>query len=173
MGVEPTLTYLASRYFDQLSYICIWLKFYQSYVIILPMIFILFGFSCWMILEYIIHRFLLHGTHINKTHNHHHNYPKDKSNIIISPFITILSSILYCILTYVSFGLIGMILSFSSFLLGYILYEVVHYKTHYSTSKHPIIKYLIKHHFNHHYKDNNKNFGVTTPILDYLLGTKI
>lgn len=137
------------------------------------MFFLAIGLSSWIILEYVMHRFVLHNEPMNITHEYHHKNPKDKEKIVISPFISIPVSILYCIIAYLIFGLQGMILSFFSFFTGYVIYELIHYYIHYSVCKNPLIKYLRKHHFLHHYKYDNKNFGVTSPICDYIFRTKI
>lgn len=137
------------------------------------MFFILFGFISWIILEYLTHRFILHRLPMNATHHYHHENPHDKNNFIISIFVSIPVLTIYCIITYFLFGSKGMILSFSTFFIGYIIYEIIHYSVHYRKLKSPILKYLRKHHLRHHSnKYANKNYGVTSPIMDYIFRTK-
>lgn len=137
------------------------------------MIFLALGIISWIIFEYVMHRFVLHHNPMDITHKYHHLNPKDRSKIIISPFTSIPISILYCIIAYLLFGMQSMMLCYSTFLSGYILYEIIHYKVHYSKPKSNILRYLRKHHFQHHHKYKDKNFGVTSPIMDYLFNTKI
>lgn len=65
-----------------------------------------------------------------------------------------------------------------SLLLGYLFYEFVHLCDHLPASnpltRLPVIRHLREHHRLHHDPNiaTQKNFNVTLPITDYLLGTK-
>ena len=55
--------------------------------------------------------------------------------------------------------------------IGYAAYEYVHYACHQLPVTSRIGRYIRRHHGIHHYRDETVNFGVTSPLWDYIFGT--
>jgi sterol desaturase/sphingolipid hydroxylase (fatty acid hydroxylase superfamily) len=51
------------------------------------------------------------------------------------------------------------------------VYDTVHYAVHHFSLKGPVLLYLKKQHFRHHYQDSTRDFGVSSPLWDFMLGT--
>lgn len=61
---------------------------------------------------------------------------------------------------------------FTGFLLGYLVYDRIHYATHHAHINGGKLWMAIKtHHLKHHFKDPDKGFGVSSPIWDVLFKT--
>lgn len=111
----------------------------------------LFQFACGLLLvqflEYANHRWLLHRF-VTKRHRAHHI---DASKYISLPLTVILASLalLWLVLP------VGVM---AGVLIGYAIHEIVH-------------RISPPWHERHH-KDRRKSFGVTTPVVDWMLGTR-
>jgi sterol desaturase/sphingolipid hydroxylase (fatty acid hydroxylase superfamily) len=143
-----------------------------------------FGFALlfWTFAEYFLHRYLFHFiTEAEWTkrfhfvvHGSHHVYPRDQERLLMPPVPgLILASILFSIF-YIFFWISGRPdltwAFFPGFFLGYLLYSFMHYAIH--TYKPPsFLKGLWLHHNVHHYQDNQRAFGVSSPLWDRIFGT--
>ena len=136
------------------------------------------GFFSWTLAEYALHRFLFHMAPDNKIkaavqytlHGVHHEYPKDKSRIIMPPAGALLiGSVLFFIfwlpLQDYAFAFVP------GFLTGYITYAFMHYAIHAYQPPKNFMKVLWINHGIHHYKDDDKGFGVSSPFWDFIFGT--
>ena len=56
--------------------------------------------------------------------------------------------------------------------LGYVAYEVIHYRMHAHPPKNFYSRWARKHHFYHHYEDPNNNHGISTPFWDFIFRTR-
>jgi len=63
--------------------------------------------------------------------------------------------------------------TFSGFITGYIIYDMMHYATHHFPMRKGIWKWLKKYHMQHHYKTPNMLFGVSNPLWDYVFSTTV
>jgi sterol desaturase/sphingolipid hydroxylase (fatty acid hydroxylase superfamily) len=129
--------------------------------------------------EYMVHRHVFHW--VAKTerqakvkytiHGVHHKFPKDKDRLAMPPLLsltlaTLLSFLFRLILDDLSF-------SFSAgFLAGYAAYLSVHYMVHRFQPPRNFLKTLWINHSIHHYKNEEKDFGVSSPLWDYICGTR-
>lgn len=137
-----------------------------------------FGILLWTLAEYLIHRFPFHyeakskwaKEFVYKIHGNHHNDPNDplRGVMPIMPaalYITILYGLFWCLTpsryTEIFYG---------SFLIGYLLYDGLHYYTHHGKPKNKVLKFLRKKHLLHHVHDD-KLFGISTPLWDVVFGT--
>ena len=59
------------------------------------------------------------------------------------------------------------------FLLGYLAYEYVHLALHHASPKSRLGCYFRRHHLTHHAHGREGNFGVSSPLWDFLLGTTL
>lgn len=143
---------------------------------------ILVGLFGWTFAEYVLHRWVMHRTawwaKLDKAmeslmpHRSHHRKPHDEEIAIIEkPLKPLLLGVivslyfwLYAPWPYaVTFVFGGGI--------GYVAYELVHFSTHKCRMDGPIGRYLKRQHMLHHFHDDTTNYGVTTPIWDFVFGT--
>ncbi len=138
------------------------------------------GIAMWTLLEYILHRFLLHAEFRNRTlrdlvnasHLNHHSAPRDRDQILVQlPFALITSALIYGILfaiTRDTFKASGLI---SGIWMGFLYYEAVHYRVHVSLGHSQLLQQQRRAHFYHHFSNSEQCFGVTSPLWDYVFGT--
>jgi len=142
------------------------------------------GLFLWTLLEYGLHRFAFHMQApvrnpvlreiINGSHLAHHASPRNLDTILVHPtFGLAVSAILYGVL----FAILGNAFSASAVMtgiwIGFLYYEAVHYRVHFSLSNSGLIAMQRRRHFYHHFTNNKRCFGVTSPLWDYVFGTKI
>ena len=61
---------------------------------------------------------------------------------------------------------------FAGFLIGYLFYDITHYAIHHFNMKSEYWLKIKNHHMLHHYKEDNKGFGVSFPLWDYIFRTR-
>jgi sterol desaturase/sphingolipid hydroxylase (fatty acid hydroxylase superfamily) len=84
----------------------------------------------------------------------------------------VIGAISYCAVTWAIVGSWQrMSFLFIGALIGYCIYEWLHYKAHHGHSTSGPLKYLKKYHMLHHGETPNLRFGVTSPLFDCLFGT--
>jgi sterol desaturase/sphingolipid hydroxylase (fatty acid hydroxylase superfamily) len=137
------------------------------------------GLFIWTITEYIMHRWVFHfypksklGKRIHFIfHGVHHDYPNDAKRLVMPPSASIPMALsLYFLFLYLLPQ--GTIYAFfTGFLIGYLLYDMVHYALHHANFKNPFWKSLKQHHMLHHYSDSTKGYGVSSAIWDKILGS--
>ena len=136
------------------------------------------GMFFWSFFEYIMHRFVYHFVSENKAiqrfvylfHANHHEYPRDKQRLFMPPVPSlILASLIfgaqYFFLREYTF------MFFPGFLLGYLIYGSMHYAIHAWNPPTRLLKPLWRNHHLHHYKGEEKGFGVSSSIWDYIFRT--
>jgi sterol desaturase/sphingolipid hydroxylase (fatty acid hydroxylase superfamily) len=103
-------------------------------------------------------------------HGIHHEYPKDKDRLAMPPLMSGMISVLLFFICWVSMGeyTFGFL---SGLLLGYTSYLFVHYAVHAFSPPSNFLKILWVNHAIHHYKDEEKAFGVSSPLWDMVFGT--
>jgi sterol desaturase/sphingolipid hydroxylase (fatty acid hydroxylase superfamily) len=143
--------------------------------------FVLFlaGVFVWTITEYVLHRYVFHYEPTSKIgkylhfmmHGVHHDYPNDSKRLVLPPAVSIpLATLFYFIFLY-TVGFPRNLPFFAGFLVGYMLYDEIHYATHHAPLKNGIWQKVKHHHVLHHYHDPEKGFGVSSPLWDYVFGT--
>lgn len=138
------------------------------------------GLLLWTLTEYVIHRFVFHS-HVFQTrwprfymiiHGIHHDTPLDKNRLLVPLYVSLpLGSLFYFIFLTI-FPTYADAL-FSGFILGYLTYDITHYRIHHFQPVTWVGKQLRAYHFKHHFKDHSKNFGVSSPLWDVVLTSKI
>ncbi len=137
------------------------------------------GLFLWTLLEYGIHRGLLHFADVNalwnmdlaRIHARHHEHPEDVSQVIISPVQTLpLAGVLYLILrVFLNAPRAGGVLA--GITTGYLCYESFHYAFHAPESlSWKWLNALRKYHARHHFETPDGRFGVTSPLWDLAFG---
>ena len=139
----------------------------------------LVGIFIWTITEYTMHRFVFHFTPTSALgekihflfHGVHHDYPNDSYRLVLPPAVSIpLASGFYFLFDYLITG-DTLYPFFAGFILGYLIYDMLHYAIHHVEYEGKIWKTLKSHHLKHHYVDDTKGFGVSSPIWDALVGS--
>jgi len=141
-----------------------------------------FGLFFWTFAEYILHRYVFHWVSDSKVvqrfhfimHGSHHQFPRDKSRLLMPPvpgliMASLLFGIFYSIfyvleISDLSFGF------FSGFFCGYLMYSFVHRAIHVKRPPKQF-KHIWLHHNIHHYKHPDKAFGVSNTFWDKVFGT--
>ena len=137
----------------------------------------IFGVIVWTVTEYLLHRYIFHyhpssewGKKLHFIfHGVHHDYPRDKMRLVMPPSASIpLAAIFYFLFTLV-FEYKNLFAFFPGFLLGYLVYDMLHYAMHHHNFKSGILKRIKQHHMLHHYQDETKGYGVSSSLWDIVL----
>ena len=143
------------------------------------MAFSLLGLIVWTLTEYLLHRFMFHFSGKSKFskrfvflfHGLHHDDPDDPTRLVMPP----VPALLFLIILYSLFSLIipdlYMNVFFALFMVGYLIYDYIHYATHHFKMKSKIAKYLKRYHLKHHHAHEKSKYGVSSPLWDYVFRT--
>lgn len=133
----------------------------------------------WTLTEYLLHRFVFHYDATSSFgkwliylfHGIHHDEPDDATRLVMPPFPAF---VIMCIL-YAGFSLVvpGRYLNvfIAFFIIGYLIYDYIHYATHHFSMKSKVGSYLRKYHLRHHHAKEHSKYGVSNPLWDYVFGT--
>lgn len=126
------------------------------------------GLFSWTLIEYVLHRFVLHHlAPFRQWHAAHHSQPKA---LICAP--TIVSATLIAVLVFLPALLIAGLQIANAFtlgvLMGYLFYAVTHHAIHHWHSNNSWLKQRKHWHASHHYNAQHPNYGVTTKCWDYV-----
>ncbi len=133
------------------------------------------GICVWTVTEYILHRFVFHyyptsdwGKKIHFIfHGIHHDYPRDAKRLVMPPSASIpLATLFYFIFSFLLAKQSELNSFFPGFLLGYLIYDMMHYAMHHYNFKSTFLKKIKDHHMLHHYNDSSKGYGVSSKIWD-------
>ena len=137
------------------------------------------GLFVWTITEYVVHRFLFHfpaksrfGKYlIFLFHGIHHDQPDDPTRLVMPPVPAVILMAMF-------FGLFSLVIPenfieafMAWFVVGYLIYDYIHYATHHFPMKSKVGRYLRKYHLRHHHAKEESKYGVSNPMWDYILGT--
>ncbi|NEI72933.1 sterol desaturase family protein [Rhizobium lusitanum] len=135
---------------------------------------VIVGAAVWTLVEYIIHRFILHHVmFIREMHDQHHRSPKE---LIDTPIWLSLSFMFAGVLlpSWWLFGF-GPATGFTvGMTLGYLIYGLMHHAMHHWRIRHGTYLYRAKRrHAQHHASIDEGNYGVSSPVWDYVFGTEL
>jgi len=143
-------------------------------------IYFILGLLVWTVTEYVLHRFIFHfepKTSFGKRchfifHGVHHDYPKDRLRLVLPPIVSIpLATMFYHIFSNILRGA-EFYPFFAAFIIGYLIYDMLHYAIHHVQVKGKLWNILKTHHLKHHYVHPDKGYGVSSPIWDKLAKTE-
>lgn len=141
-------------------------------------LFFLLGVALWTITEYILHRFVFHyhptsdwGKKIHFIfHGVHHDYPRDAKRLVMPPSASIPLAVGFYYLFSLFFSdKTHLFAFFPGFILGYLIYDMMHYAMHHYNFKTEFWKKIKQHHMLHHYSDASKGYGVSSTLWDKIL----
>ncbi|MEE3079972.1 MAG: sterol desaturase family protein [Bdellovibrionota bacterium] len=139
----------------------------------------LVGLIVWTLTEYLLHRFVFHMKVIGPIterfvflfHGLHHDDPNDPTRLVMPP----VPAILIVTLLYYLFSLVVpsvyMKAFMASFIIGYLIYDYIHYATHHFKMTSSLGRYLKKWHLQHHFRGEKSKYGVSSPLWDYIFRT--
>jgi len=133
---------------------------------------VLVGLVSWTLIEYLLHRFVLHGVEpFRRWHVAHHQHPKV---LIFTP--TVMGAVMMFLLIFIpAFGVLDLRRASSLFLgvlIGYFSYSVIHHAMHHGKYNSPWLKQRKHWHALHHRKlDKPGYYGVTNSFWDRVFGS--
>jgi len=155
----------------------LWLGHYswlQSLVIIVA------GALWWTLFEYLAHRFFFHLDRwwpqserlTFLFHGCHHVDPQDASRNVM-PLVTTVP--LFAANLAILLLLFGQTLALAlngAIGLTYVAYDTIHYVCHQCRPRGRVGRYIRAHHLIHHFRNDAANFGVSSPLWDWVFGTR-
>jgi dihydroceramide fatty acyl 2-hydroxylase len=141
---------------------------------------IFLGLLSWGLYEYLVHRFVLHrdpqkrsfALPGNQNHLRHHADPENLDRLYVTLREGAPVSAAYALLMWLLLGRWqAMAFAYVGFHVGYFFYEWLDYQAHHGNPRFRFISYLKKYHLQHHHLDENRRYGVTSPLFDMLFGT--
>jgi sterol desaturase/sphingolipid hydroxylase (fatty acid hydroxylase superfamily) len=143
------------------------------------------GILVWSLAEYLLHRFLFHFEPSHPAlqrawyliHGVHHEQPQCKTRLVMPPILSIpLALLFYGLFHFVVGSLLGIprwtAPLFAGFITGYLIYDMTHYATHHLAMRWGVLKFVKRYHLLHHYKTPDDRFGISSPLWDYVFGTR-
>jgi dihydroceramide fatty acyl 2-hydroxylase len=138
------------------------------------------GILSWQLIEYGLHRYIFHYSArsdfgqklVYAAHLSHHDNPRAPSKFLSGFVLSAPVATAYWLLLYLASGSAH----FATYLLigvgvGYISYQLLHFQAHHRRPRLRVFRYLQTYHMLHHYRTPELRFGVTSPLIDLVLGT--
>jgi sterol desaturase/sphingolipid hydroxylase (fatty acid hydroxylase superfamily) len=135
------------------------------------------GVLAWTLVEYLMHRFAFHFVPQSRlgvalaylSHGVHHAFPRDLDRLVLPLIVTVpISAALLLVLTAtvgaLAFPFLG------GFGLGYLAYDLIHHHIHRDDVR-GVFRWLRKYHAQHHFSAPDRQFGVSSPLWDYVFRT--
>lgn len=162
---------------------------------------VLGGLIFWSLTEYVIHRYVfhppqwieddtrrivallgpgdavitalptLHHKFYFLVHGVHHDYPNDATRLVMPPSVSIPLAAVFFFLFRAVLGS-GALAAFAGFASGYLAYDTIHFATHHASARSAVARMWKRRHFRHHYADSSRDFGISSPLWDIVLGTR-
>lgn len=137
------------------------------------------GGVCWLLFEYLLHRFVFHlpttGYYANifhfLIHGHHHITPMDFDRLVFPPVPALIIATPFWVgaprLLGVEIGYPWMI----GFCIGYLVYDMTHFFIHHGVPRSSFMQSQKRRHVFHHYFNPDVNFGISNPLFDHVFRT--
>ncbi|KAJ8936620.1 hypothetical protein NQ314_012235 [Rhamnusium bicolor] len=142
------------------------------------------GLLLWTLVEYSLHRWVFHMEPSGHSkimiylhfaiHGLHHKVPFDSRRLVFPPFpAAIISFILYKIISLI-FPESTRILVWAGGMIGYVIYDMIHFYLHHGAPKENSYFYHLKRYHNqHHFAHHDNGFGISSMFWDNIFGTAI
>jgi dihydroceramide fatty acyl 2-hydroxylase len=133
----------------------------------------------WTLTEYCVHRFVFHFPArsrpgkwlVHLFHGVHHDVPRDATRLLMPPAGSIMLMALFLMIFRVFVPAIWFEPFCAFFIIGYLVYDYIHYATHFLPMRSALPRLIKKHHMQHHFTDPNRYYGVSTPLWDSVFKT--
>ncbi len=159
------------------------------------------GLLAWTLAEYVIHRFVFHvpdileertlqavrnvvpGEPVMPTlgwrerayfvmHGVHHFFPNDSRRLVMPPSLSVPLAFFFYLGFLVLLGGDLTPVFFAGFVTGYLIYDTTHYVVHHKRCRGKWSAYVKKLHMRHHYLNPDRDFGVSSPLWDFAIGSR-
>jgi sterol desaturase/sphingolipid hydroxylase (fatty acid hydroxylase superfamily) len=133
------------------------------------------GIVLWTLLEYLLHRFVLHGdTRIGGLHDQHHARPRAWIGTPTWLSITAIACFALMPILLGAPAIVGLSLA-AGLMAGFLWYALTHHVIHHGNPQFlaRVLAGATRHHFEHHRQQGIGNFGVTTRLWDRLFRTSL
>ena len=133
------------------------------------------GAAGWTLTEYVMHRFAFHFVPRSRfgvalaylSHGVHHAYPRDPDRLVIPLIVSVPTSVALFAAGWLIAGRFAWPF-LGGFALGYLSYDLIHYHIHQHDPASGAFKWLRQYHFQHHFAVPDRQFGVSSPVWDYV-----
>jgi sterol desaturase/sphingolipid hydroxylase (fatty acid hydroxylase superfamily) len=137
------------------------------------------GFLFWTLAEYWLHRVVFHFEPENGfgarmhwfIHGVHHDHPNDPMRLVMPPGASVPLALLFLAIFWGAMGYDAALAFGGGFLAGYLVYDMTHYHVHHHKPRTGFGRRLREVHMRHHFQDDDRGFGVSSPLWDYVFGT--
>jgi sterol desaturase/sphingolipid hydroxylase (fatty acid hydroxylase superfamily) len=137
------------------------------------------GYLVWTLFEYWLHRLVFHfepedglGARLHwMIHGVHHDHPNDPLRLVMPPAASIPLAVLVIAAMWLIAGSVHAPAVAAGFLVGYLIYDEMHYALHHHVPKSRLGKKLRELHMRHHFQDDERGFGISAPYWDRVFGT--
>ncbi|NIJ38689.1 sterol desaturase/sphingolipid hydroxylase (fatty acid hydroxylase superfamily) [Sphingopyxis panaciterrae] len=138
------------------------------------------GLAGWTLFEYVMHRFLFHleprhpmlKWFVFLIHGNHHDNPGDGMRNMMPLSVSVPVAALVWSGCVACLGQPGT-WAFLGWIMGYVIYDGVHYACHQRPMTGRIGAALKRHHMRHHYIDDTANYAISAIFWDRVFGTHI
>jgi sterol desaturase/sphingolipid hydroxylase (fatty acid hydroxylase superfamily) len=139
------------------------------------------GYFLWTLAEYWIHRVVFHfepeegwGAKVHfLIHGVHHEHPNDPLRLVMPPLASIPLAIGFALLYRWVFGGDLWMPVTAGFLVGYVIYDELHYLLHHYVPSNRVGRRLRELHMRHHFQDDTRGFGISAPYWDKVFRTNV
>lgn len=161
---------------------CLYLAVTRANLAVLPILgLFLAGMIFWTFAEYSLHRFVFHFNATSEKgkylvflfHGIHHDDPQDPTRLVMPPTLSVPLSLPFYFGFKFLLGETHYLPFFAGFIVGYLIYDFIHYATHHFRMKSALGKRLKEYHMKHHFVDHEAKWGVSSPIWDHVFRTVI
>jgi len=137
------------------------------------------GVLGWTLVEYLLHRWLFHLPPANNAllkeiqyvlHGYHHDFPDDPGRLVAPPILSWPLAVVVGGVYFLFFGSWWTAV-FGGTVLGYLGYDWMHYYTHHAKPNNRFGRFMRRFHFEHHFGTAYSQYGLSSPLWDYFLGT--
>lgn len=138
------------------------------------------GVLSWMLIEYGLHRFVFHFNArsafgkkmLYAAHISHHENPRAANRFFSSLVLSLpIATAYYLLASVVTGSWHAASYLFAGLAAGFCCYEWLHFQAHHRRPRLRLFRYLKTYHLLHHHESPEQRFGVTSPLIDLLLGT--
>ncbi|HWI22624.1 MAG TPA: sterol desaturase family protein [Baekduia sp.] len=137
------------------------------------------GYVFWTLTEYWLHRVVFHfepeagiGARLHwMIHGVHHDHPNDPRRLVMPPSASIPLAVSFLTLFWLLLGWSHAMAFGAGFLIGYLVYDMVHFHLHHHRPRTRVGRKLRELHMRHHFQDDDTGYGVSAPYWDHVFGT--
>jgi sterol desaturase/sphingolipid hydroxylase (fatty acid hydroxylase superfamily) len=138
------------------------------------------GVAFWTLFEYAMHRFLVHWETdipparwlVYLVHGNHHESPNDPLRGLMPFSVSLPVGALIWLACVSAMGAMGT-WPFLGFMIGYVMYDTVHFACHQWPMRGSLGLMFKRHHMRHHHINEHANYAISALFWDRVFGTRI